>query len=115
VEYLVALLLTLAIEVPIVVALLTRDGRPRLTALPVAVLVNLISHPVAFLVVEPVIDGSLGDTLALVVVELAVMAGEAFGLARLGRVDGLRGVQLSAIANGTSVLVGGLLIGALVG
>lgn len=108
--YAVALALTLLIEVPIYGAGLTRLGAlPFRRAITIGVVVNLVSHPLAFLGVFPQLRHPLGDAAALIVVELAVMLGEAWGvwwLAGRGRAIASTGMITAAMANTVSLALG---------
>ena len=105
----VALALTLAIEVPIYIGLLWRVGNVRVRrGAFVALVVNLVSHPLAFVVVHPMLRHATGVTASLVVVELAVMAGEAWAAARLTR-QPPAALVAAAAANAASLTIGVLL------
>ncbi len=108
--YAVALALTLLIEVPIYGAGLTRLGAlPFRRAITIGVLVNLVSHPLAFLGVFPLLRHPLGDVAALIVVELAVMLGEAWGVWWLGgraRAIASTAMITAAMANTVSLALG---------
>jgi hypothetical protein len=104
VSFAAALLLTLAVEVPLYVAALTalRLARPvRATLLAVAV--NLLTHPVLWFLLAP--RPALG---ALVVAEVAVWAVEAglVWLALRGRPALPVAAVVSAGANAASILAG---------
>lgn len=105
--YLVALLLTLAVEPPLYAAAL-RAGlgvRPRRGYLE-GLLANATSHPIAFLVLFPLTDESLG---AVAAVEAFVVAWEAGLLrVRLGRDLPLL-VGVSFVVNAVSLGLGALL------
>jgi hypothetical protein len=97
-----ALLLTLAVEVPLYVAALTelRLARPRRGVL-FAVAVNVLTHPVLWLLLAP--RPSLG---ALVAAEVSVWLVEAGGLwLGLRRQPGVL-LVVSAGANAASILAG---------
>jgi hypothetical protein len=109
--YVAALALTLAIELPAYGTFLNRAVRlPVRRGLAAAAAVNLISHPLAFLVVMPRIEHALGYFPALAVVETGVVILEA--LLRCGWLR--RDVYLLALAgllvNALSLAVGLLLI-----
>ena len=115
--YLQALALTLAIELPVYVAALgllaPALGWPALSltrALALGVLVNLVSHPLAFLVVFPLLPQLTGGTAALVVVEIGVLVLEAMIITRWLR-DGTVALVASSLANVTSLTFGALLAG----
>lgn len=74
-SYVAVLALTLVIEVPVYVVLLGR-WRVRATTLQrsmLAVAVNLVSHPVAMLLVVPALRGTVGRTNALALAEVGVL------------------------------------------
>lgn len=104
--YLAALVLTLVIEVPVASVWLRRLGTSLGRALLSAVAVNMVSHPLAFLVVWPLLDRVLPAAVVLAAVELAVIAGEAVGYRRLTRVDSGSAVQIAALANVASLAFG---------
>lgn len=105
---LLALALTLVIEVPVYATLLGCGwGVPWRRGAAAGVVVNLVSHPVAFLLVDPGLRPSLGSTGALAVVEVVVAwLGEAAMLWAWLRRDpvGLAGV--SFVANALSFGLG---------
>lgn len=107
--YLVALAATIAIEVPLVVALRTvlLDARtvPWTQVATVALLANLISHPLAFLVVWPLVGRR---DIALVPIELAVVAGEAIVFSRRLRRPWWPCLLTSGVVNAASVVLGAL-------
>ena len=108
--YALALALTLAIEVPLQAAVLRRlDNVAWRRAVGAAVLVNLVSHPLAFLVAYPLLRDPLGDTTTLLLVEVALMFGEAWGLWRLTR-QPEAALIAAAVANSVSLTVGALLL-----
>jgi hypothetical protein len=74
------------------------------------VVVNVVSHPLAFVVVVPVLRLVLSATAALVVVEVAVVYFEAWMLVRRDRVRSSTAIMLSAIANVLSLSLGFLLL-----
>jgi hypothetical protein len=112
--YLTALALTLLIEVPVYVSVLRHglnvSAQPGLAA---GAAVNLISHPVAFLIVMPALDRPLGFFPALVVIEAGVWVLESLLLWLWLRRD-LDLVSLAALlANVASLAVGlGLILAA---
>lgn len=107
--YALALALTLAIEVPLQATVLHRWGAvPWQRAVRAGLIVNLVSHPAAFLVVYPVLHRPLGDTVTILLVEVAVMLGEAWGLSRLTRQTSAALIA-AALANSVSLTVGVLL------
>ena len=111
--YPAALALTLVVEVPVWTALAVRaTGAAVSRALGVAVLVNLVSHPVLWFVLVPAADAVAGRTVVgLLAAEAVVVVGEA-ALARalLGRAFGLL-LATSLAANAASLAVGLLLAG----
>lgn len=107
--YTLALVLTLAIEVPVQAGILHRLGAvPWRRACGSATVVNVVSHPLAFLVAYPVLHGPLGDTATILLVEVGVMLGEAAGLWRLTRRPEAALIA-AAVANSVSLTVGVLL------
>ncbi len=110
--YPLALVLTLAIEVPIY-WLVLRHLAPPLGAAPtpsrrallVAVGVNLTSHPVAMLGLLPLLRGPFSNVAALTAVEVAVLLYEAVVVGRVVR-DSFLGAVASAAANLTSLSIG---------
>lgn len=78
----------------------------------VGVGVNLVSHPVGFLVLGPALTGALGDTGALAVVEIWAWASETTLLwVALRRRRGAELALISLVANGASFAVGVVLFG----
>ena len=109
--YFLALLLTLAIESPVYAALLRLvDGVRWRDGLRDGAAVNLISHPLAFLVLAPRLIPALGVTAGVLCIEVLVVAGEA-ALLRLRRSGGFAWLQgMSVVANGLSFAAGLILI-----
>jgi hypothetical protein len=106
IRYAIALGLTLAIEVPVYAAVLSRLGHVRIgRGAQVGVLVNLVSHPLAFLVARPLLRRVMDDTAALAVVEVAVMLGEAWGVWRITR-GAPAALVGAALANTASLALG---------
>jgi hypothetical protein len=101
VNYLAALALTLAVEVPLYVLVLRAPSRS-------AAAVNLVSHPVAWFVLWPLLRSLVGDGAAFVVVELAVCAGEWAALRRLS--DGMRVASVVLVANAASLVAGAVVL-----
>jgi hypothetical protein len=105
--YVAALGLTLLIELPVYASVLR--GSLRIDAhrgLAAGAAVNLISHPLAFLVVMPAVARSLGFFPALVVIEAGVWVLESALLWLWLRRD-LDLLSLAALlANGVSLAVG---------
>ena len=111
--YPAALALTLVVEVPVWTALAVRaTGAAVSRALGVAVLVNLVSHPVLWFVLVPAADAVAvaGRTVVgLLAAEAVVVVGEA-ALARLllGRAFGL--LVATSLAAAAAALVVGVLL-----
>ena len=102
--YLQALTLTLAIEVPIYAVVLRAAGEGWLRAARLGMAANLLSHPLAFLVVYPLLHRVLASPATLTVVEVAVMTGEAALVwARTRRPEAL---IAAALANLSSLAIG---------
>ena len=105
-DYLIALGLTLVIETPVyVVAMMRWAARRWREALLTGLGVNLISHPIAFLAVYPVLEGPAGRAAALVITEVSVVIGEAAMLS-LRRVAPMVALGASACANIASLVLG---------
>lgn len=114
--YLIALLLTLGIEVPVYVATLGPVARalggpvlPWSQAFVLGITVNLVSHPLAFLVVFPLVRQLTGRTAALVLVEIGVLVLEAMIIWRR-LPNGATALSASSLANLSSLTVGALLM-----
>jgi hypothetical protein len=109
---LLALALTLLIEVPIYSAMLPAVvGASRRRAFLAAVVVNAISHPLAFVVIGRALDGPLGTVSALVVVEIFVAwLGEAMLLWCSYRRALAELVGIAFVANAASFAIGLLVI-----
>lgn len=108
--YLAALGLTLIIEVPAYAAILRgglRIGTWR--GLGAGAAVNLVSHPVAFLIVMPALAGPLGFVPALIVIEAGVWVGESALLWLWLRRD-VDLLALAALAANVASLAVGLLL-----
>lgn len=109
-SYTTALGLTLVIELPVYMVALTRWAARRWQeAMVTGLVVNLISHPIAFLAVYPVLEDLVGGAAALVVTELAVVIGEAAMLS-LRRVPPSVAFATSACANVASLVLGVALV-----
>ncbi len=109
---LLALALTLLIEVPIYTSLLQRviDATFR-SALAAAIVVNLISHPLAFLVIGRALEGPFGTTGAVVFVEIFVAwLGEAALLWLIYRRAFAELVGIAFAANAVSFAIGLLIV-----
>ena len=108
-----ALALTVAVEVPLYVAVL-RAWRPPAGSVRrcvlVALVANLLSHPVAMLVVVPTLRHALSPTASLAVAEIAVLVGEA-ALVWWRLRQPVAAAVSSAVANLASLSVGFLLAG----
>lgn len=104
--YAAALMLTLAVEVPLYVIGLTRlTSFARWRAARVGLVVNAVSHPLAFLIAWPLLRAPLGRAAALAVIEVAVMLGEAWGVRRLAG-DTAAALITAAVANSASMAIG---------
>lgn len=105
--YIVALALTLAVEVPVYALGLAAVGAtrwPRGSA--TGLRVNLVSHPLAFLVAFPVLSPALGALRALVAVEIGVVYLEAALVWRGGRAGAMGALAASCVANVASLAIG---------
>lgn len=110
--YLTALALTITIEIPLY-AWVLGPGARRLGARPATIgagaltglVVNLVSHPLAFLVVEPIILRPLAAPLALVLVEALVLVGE-FGIVLVRHRDPVVAAVSAGVANLVSLSIG---------
>jgi hypothetical protein len=108
--YLVALGLTLAIETPLYALGLAVGvgggagdwGGGGSTG----VRVNLVSHPLAFLIAFPILVPVIGALAALVAVEVGVVYLEAVLVWRRRHADPLGALALSCVANLTSLAIG---------
>jgi len=108
--YATALILTVAVEVPIYVVGLTRlTSLARWRAARVGLVVNAMSHPLAFVVAWPLLRAPLGRTAALALIEVAVMLGEAWGVRRLAG-DTAVALIMAAVANLASLAIGLVLL-----
>jgi hypothetical protein len=75
--YPVALAVTLAVEVPVWTVLLRHVcGIGTRSAVLIGVAVNVVSHPIFWFVLYPLLTGLVGDWAALVLSETAVVAAE---------------------------------------
>lgn len=105
-DYTTALALTLVIELPVYLVGVTFGAARRWhEALVIGLGVNLISHPIAFLAMYPMLEGPAGGAAALVVTELAVVLGEA-GMMWLRRIPPTVALLTSACANIASLVLG---------
>lgn len=104
--YATALVLTLAVEVPLyVVGLTCLTGLARWRGARVGLVVNAVSHPLAFVVAWPLLRAPLGRAAALALIEVAVMLGEAWGVRRLAG-DTAAALITAAVANLASLAIG---------
>ncbi len=109
--YLVTLGLTIAIESPIYALLLhVIERTPIRRGVAAGVVVNLTSHPIAFLAVFPVLLPFAGGFWALVVVESIAVSIEASLLWMRGRRDPFALLGISYLANTASLSLGLLLL-----
>ena len=110
IEYLIALLLTLAIEIPIVAFGLARWYRvPAARGASIGAVASLLTHPIVWFALPGLLSpavGGLGYLLAAEGFAWLVEAG-IFWLAT--RRDPVRPLLLSLVANAGSFVVGGLL------
>lgn len=108
--YLVALGLTLLIEVPVYAGgLAALCGVRPVAGVAGGAVVNLVSHPLSFLIVLPLLQPRLGYWPALALIEAAVWPGEALLLYAWLRRDLGVLLGLSFVANGLSLGIGLLL------
>jgi hypothetical protein len=109
--YVAALGLTIAIESPIYGLLLhVIERTPIRRGIAAGVVVNLVSHPIAFLALFPVLFRLLGVLSALIVVEIVAISVEASLLWLRGRRDPLVLLGISYLANAASLSLGLLLL-----
>lgn len=105
--YVLALAVTLVVEAPVYAA-----GLPRLApvepaaAARLAVLVNVVSHAVAWLVLWPAFRSVLGPVPAFVAVEAIVCVAEWRAWREWRRFDGPGLAALVLVANGASLAAG---------
>ncbi len=108
-SYLAALCVTVAIEVPFVVvtsrSLLGAVAVSRWRVAVVDLVANLVSHPLAFVGAWPLVGR---HDVALVPIELAVVAGEAAVLSRGLQRPWWPCLLTSGVANAVSVVLGAL-------
>jgi hypothetical protein len=107
VDYLIAFGLTLAIEVPFYVAALAVGrmlsvGR----ATTAGLMVNALSHPIAFVIVVPLVWRAIGWTAAVVLIEIAIVFFEAWLLIRYWQVVERWAISTSLVANLVSLSIG---------
>jgi hypothetical protein len=112
-QYLVALGLTLVIEVPIYAVGLVLIGVDLLKAVGLGVLVNLITHPNVWFTLPGLLEPRLGHSGFLAVAEAFAWLVEALllGLFLRRRIAFLLG--LSFVANASSALIGGAILGSM--
>jgi hypothetical protein len=108
--YVVALALTLAIETPLyslghAVGFGGAAGDWR-SGGTTGVRVNLVSHPIAFLIACPILVPLVGALAALVAVEVGVVYLEAVLVWRRRHSDPLGALALSCVANLSSLAIG---------
>jgi hypothetical protein len=109
--YLAAFALTLAIEAPLyAVGLAVVRGTAWQRGGTTGLRVNLVSHPLAFLVAFPLLAPLVGTTPALVAVEIGVVYLEAVLIWRRCESNPVEAITLSAIANVASLAIGLALI-----
>lgn len=105
--YVVALYLTIVIEAPIYAFLIrTTQGVAWRRGLLAGTLVNLVSHPVVFLVVFPFLQPIAGALAALALVEAIAVLVEACLLWTSSRDKPLALLGMSYVANGASLSFG---------
>jgi len=105
--YLASLGLTLLIETPVYTAGVARLLGARVLPSAVAgVTVNLVTHPLSFLLILPALQPRIGYWPALAIVELAVWPAEALLLLAWLRRDLATLLGLSFVANGLSLGIG---------
>jgi hypothetical protein len=109
--YLAGLVLTLAVEVPVVVLAGRWLGTRAARTAAVALLASLVTHPLLWFVVAPVLDARLGLG-GIVVAELLVVAAEAVVYDRClcPPIGGAAAFWLSLLANAVSFLAGVVLL-----
>jgi hypothetical protein len=105
--YLAALGLTLAIETPLyALGLAVSRGLSWQRGGTTGLRVNLVSHPLAFLVAFPLLSPEIGTLGALVAVEIGVVYLEALLVWRRRDSDPLAALLMSGVANITSLAIG---------
>lgn len=110
-SYTAALALTLAAEVPIYAVVLVRLYQRRLPAAAgSAVLANLATHPIVWFVLLPLLEPRAGHTGYVIIAELFAWWAEWLLLFAWTRRFPRILLLTSLLANGTSVLVGWLLL-----
>ena len=78
--------------------------------IPAGAVVNLVSHPIAFLAVFPLLLPLVGELSALVVVEIVAVSVEASLLWPRRRRDPLALLSISYLANAASLSLGLLML-----
>jgi hypothetical protein len=105
--YLLALALTLLIEVPVYGLMLHAFAGARWRdAARQGLVANLISHPTVFLLVTPLLAPRLGRTSALAVAEILAVAIEAAVVQLIRRQDGVVATGTAYVANAVSFCAG---------
>lgn len=105
--YIVALALTLAVEIPVYAVGLAAVGDARWPrAGATGLRVNLVSHPLAVLVAFPLLAPVSGTLPALVAVEVGVVYLEAALVWRGGRAGARGALAASCVANVASLAIG---------
>jgi hypothetical protein len=105
--YIVALALTLVVEMPVYALGLAAVGNVRWPSGGATGLrVNLVSHPLAFLVAFPLLAPRVGTLPTLVAVEIGVVYLEAGLVWRRGRTGALGALAASCVANVGSLAIG---------
>jgi hypothetical protein len=105
--YPLALALTLLIEVPVYAAGLASLCRVHpLQGVAAGIAVNLVSHPISFLIALPLLQPRLGYWPALALIEALVWPAEALMLLAWLRRDLPTLLALSFVANGLSLGIG---------
>src|SRR5215210_7171982 len=108
--YAAALLLTLAIEVPIVAGGLARWYRvPAARGVILAIVASTLTHPIVWFVLPPMLVPTIGSLGFLLVAEGFAWLAEAAIFWLATRRDPFELLLLSLVANLTSFTVGGLL------
>lgn len=115
-DWLVAYLLTCAVEIPLVVALVRRLGWAPGSALPLAETVALawalqLTHPLLWLVGTPDVARLVAAEVSVTVVEVTALAAWVIGRcgADRSRTTWGRAVLVTVVANGSSLALGLLL------
>ncbi len=103
--WLVAFLLTVAVEAPIVAYLLRRAEPERLRLVALVVFANLASHPIVWYVItQPFLVGTL--EYVLVAEGWAIVAEAVFYAVTIRGLDPRRAVAVAVVANVASFLAG---------